>query len=127
MCSPFGPLGQIVCGSGIGYVAGGIVQDGADQANVDTWVLATPIDASGNVVGEPVVVLVSVGIELSGEEQFELVEQAVEQVAEAQPTTMEVDGESVPVPPDGATMVQVIPQNGDTFVVMDDVENIGGL
>lgn len=128
VCSPAAGGGAVVCGGAAavgGFVLGNILHPtDSGTTNVQCWVLATPVDSSGQVVGQPIVTQAMVGIETSEGEMFELIEAAAEASSSSDTVTMELpDGTTTEVAAADQAMVSVLPVNGDTFVVMERVDD----
>ncbi|NLE81141.1 MAG: hypothetical protein GX610_16460, partial [Rhodococcus sp.] len=115
--------GGLACGAVTNLVSGIITQSGDAQATIPCVVVATPIDEDGTVVGQPVLTTADIGVTLSPQEQLEQMDGALEEIAEGDAEVVVVDGEQVLVTPLDAASAQVLPAYGNTFVVMDDVEN----
>jgi len=94
-----GLVAAMSVGVGEAVVVDAILHPDADQAIFETWSLVTPVNASGQIVGEPRLVQIPVAVECSSEEQFE----------------------EIVVASDGG-VPSIIPTYGSTFVVMTDSE-----
>lgn len=95
------PMGGLVCGTSANAASSQILEAEDGRTTWDTWVVVTPITAGGQVAGESVIVQVPVEVLTTAEEMYEAQQE------------MDEDGRA-----------QVGPAHGDTFVVMEDVDDI---